>query len=168
MALTTTDWLQLNLGIKPGQPAPIAAFALGKRPQKDEDFQREIIDFDSEAPEGTEFFAFAAGATGLSKFQDIPWPKGREPRPVAKIAGRPDAALPKADILLVTWTVDEGHALSRVLTPGFDSRNDWKSYTHNFKRLSKKFRAGSPARNAGRLGAYWVTTINAMKVVCFK
>jgi nucleoside phosphorylase len=168
MALTTTDWLQLNLGIKPDQQAPIATFALGKRPQKDEDFQREIIDFDSEAPEGSEFFAFAAGATGLSKFQDIAWPKGREPRPVSKIAGRSNGPLPKGDILLVTWTVDEGHALSRVLTPGFDSKNDWKSYTHNMKRLFKKFRAACPARNAGRLGAYWVTKINGLTVVCFK
>lgn len=50
MALNTTDWLELNLGIRPGHAAPITAFALGKRPEKDEDFQREIIDFDSEAP----------------------------------------------------------------------------------------------------------------------
>ena len=28
--------------------------------------------------------------------------------------------LPRADVLVVTWTVDEGHALSRVLTPGKD------------------------------------------------
>ena len=35
-------------------------------------------------------------------------------------------------MLVVTWTVDEGHALSRVLTPGKDSRNDYRPYTHNF------------------------------------
>lgn len=37
-------------------------------------------------------------------------------------SGRP---LPRGDVLLVTWTVDEGHALSRVLTPGKDSHNDY-------------------------------------------
>ena len=37
------------------------------------------------------------------------------------------ATLPTADVLVVTWTVDEGHALSRVLTPGKDSRNDYLS-----------------------------------------
>ena len=35
-----------------------------------------------------------------------------------------NSALPRADVLLVTWTVDEGHALSRVLTPGKDSHDD--------------------------------------------
>src|SRR5262249_53057998 len=39
---------------------------------------------------------------------------------------------------------------------------------HNFATISKKMRAGSPALNAGRLGAYWTTTIGAKKVVVFK
>src|SRR6266566_5517815 len=60
MSLKTTDWLELNLGIKPGQAPPIASFAVGKRPETDEDFQREIIDFHSEAPEGAEF-CFCSG-----------------------------------------------------------------------------------------------------------
>src|SRR2546423_1145959 len=168
MALTTTDWLQLNLGIPPGQRPPVEAFALGTRPQVPEDFQREIIDFDSEGPEGAGFFAFAAGATGLSKFQDIPWPTGLAPRPAKRMVGRQSAALPRAEVLVVTWTVDEGHALSRVLTPGFDSRNDWKHYTRNFAALSAKFRNGCPATEAKRLGAYWTTTIRGRKVLCFK
>ena len=54
----------------------------------------------------------------------------------------------------MTWTVDEGHALSRVLTPGKDSRNDYFSYTHNFSAISKKMRKGCPAIEAKRLGAY--------------
>ena len=47
-------------------------------------------------------------------------------------------ALPNADVLVVTWTVDEGHALSRVLTPGKDSRNDYLAYTHNFAKISQE------------------------------
>jgi hypothetical protein len=50
MALRTSDWLQLNLGIARAQRPPVAAFALGKRPRTPEDFPREIIDFDSEGP----------------------------------------------------------------------------------------------------------------------
>jgi nucleoside phosphorylase len=168
MTLKTSEWLQLNLGIRPGQPVPLQAIAIGKRPSKPEDFQREIIDFDSEGSEGAAFFEFATAATGLSKFKDLPWPKGTEPRPAARMAGRSTDVLPKADVLVVTWTVDEGHALSRVLTPGHDSRNDWKAYTHDFAALSKKMRKGCPALEAGRLGAYWTTTINGKKVVCFK
>jgi nucleoside phosphorylase len=71
-------------------------------------------------------------------------------------------------VLIVTWTVDEGHALSRVLTPGKDSRNDYVSYTHNFSSLSKKMRSGCPALLAKRLGAYWTTTIGKKSVVIFK
>jgi hypothetical protein len=71
-------------------------------------------------------------------------------------------------VLVVTWTVDEGHALSRVLTPGKDSRNDYLSYTHNFAAISSKMRKGCPALQAKRLGAYWTTTIGSKKVVVFK
>ncbi|MCL2447802.1 MAG: hypothetical protein FWD17_02515 [Polyangiaceae bacterium] len=162
------DWLQLNLGMKPGRALPLAAMAIGKRPKASEDFQRERIDFDGDSKVGDEFFAAAPGATGLSKFQDIPWPKGLAPKPAARLGGRASGALPEADVLVVTWTVDEGHALSRVLTPGFDSRNDWKHYTHNFSSISKKMRKGCPALEAGRLGAYWMTTIAGTKVLCFK
>jgi nucleoside phosphorylase len=165
MTINTTDWLQLNLGIRPGA---VAMAALRKPSRTPEDFQREIIDFDSESPAAAAFFEAAPGATGLSKFQDIPWPTRLAPKPVSRIAQRPTAPLPKGDVLVVTWTVDEGHALSRVLTPGYDSKNDWKPYTHNFATLSKKFRNGSPAKEAGRLATYWVTTINGKKVVCVK
>ncbi len=166
--MKTSEWLQLNLGIRPGEQPPAAAFARRKRPRTPEDFAREVIDFDSEAGEGAAFSTFAVGATGLSKFQDIPWPTGLDPKPAASMPGPLDAPLPHADVLVVTWTVDEGHALSRVLTPGHDSRDDWKHYTHNFDTLSSKFRNGCPAKAAGRLGAYWMTTIGKKKVLCFK
>jgi hypothetical protein len=168
MAITTTEWLQLNLGIPPDQRAPLETFTEARRPATSADFQREIIDFDSDGSEGLAFSEFAVGSTGLSKFQEIPWPAGLEPKPAAQISAKAGAALPKADVLVVTWTVDEGHALSRVLTPGFDSQSDWKPYTHNFSTLSSKFRKGCPALKAGRLGAYWTTKINGKQVLCFK
>jgi len=40
-------------------------------------------------------------------------------------------------VLVVSWTVDEGQALSRVLTLGKDSRNDYVPYAHNFAATSK-------------------------------
>src|SRR5258708_17267981 len=76
-------WLHRILGFDPiPLPAPAATFSFAKAAQPSsgpEDFQREIIDFDSEAPEGREFFAFTT-ATGLSRFTDIPWPKGLAPK----------------------------------------------------------------------------------------
>jgi hypothetical protein len=164
-------WVRRNLGFDPiSTPAPSGSYAhkVAATPRATpEDFQREIIDFDSEGPEGAAFFAFST-ATGLSRFTDIPWPKNLAPK-TDRVAGKGSGgALPKADVLVVTWTVDEGHALSRVLTPGKDSRNDYVSYKHNFAKISKKMRKGCPALQAGRLGAYWTTSLAGKKVVIFK
>lgn len=164
-------WVERNLGFDPiARPAPPETFAFTKAavPLADpEDLRREMIDFDSEAPAGREFLAFST-ATGLSRFEPIPWPRPLAPITGPKPAGGRHRALPQADVLVVTWTVDEGHALSRVLTPGKDSRNDYVSYTHNFATISRKMSRGSPAVEAGRLGAFWTTTIGRKKVVVFK
>ena len=163
-------WVERNLGYDPiEQPPPASTFAFAKAASSrcTEDLQREIIDFDSEAPSGLRFLAFTT-ATGLSRYVDVAWPKGLAPITGGKPAGSSDSPLPKADVLVVTWTVDEGHALSRVLTPGKDSHDDYLSYTHNFATISQKMRKGCPAIEAKRLGAYWTTTIGKKSVVVFK
>jgi len=107
-------WAVRNLGLADesaavsGDPQLLAA-----GPDSDEAFIADLMEFDSEGPEGQAFMAEASLSTGLSRFQELPWPKGLEPRP----GPRPHhIALPKCDVLIVTWTVEEGHALSRVLT----------------------------------------------------
>jgi hypothetical protein len=163
-------WVERNIGFDPvARPAPTSTFAFkaAASSSDSEDLRREIIDFDSQADEGQEFLAFTT-ATGLSRFTDIPWPKGLEPK-IDKTARKgKNGALPAADVLVVTWTVDEGHAMSRVLTPGKDSRNDYVPYTHNFDQVSKKMRAGCPARIAKRLGTYWTGKVGTKSVVYFK
>jgi Phosphorylase superfamily len=164
-------WLVRNIGFDPiATPPPPNTFAraaaAGKAPSG-EDLRREIIDFDSESAEGKEFFAFST-ATGLSRFTDIPWPAGLAPKTGPAPTGGASSPLPKADVLVVTWTVDEGHATSRVLTPGKDSRNDYQPYTHNFAAISQQMSGGCPAIQAGRLGAYWTTSIGGKSVVVFK
>jgi Phosphorylase superfamily len=163
-------WVERNLGFDPiTKPPPATAFAYAPaaRAATTEDLQREIIDFDSESPAGLQFLAFTT-ATGLSRYTDVPWPKGLAPKTGPTPSGGSNSALPRADVLLVTWTVDEGHALSRVLTPGKDSHDDYLSYTHNFETISKKMRNGCPAILAKRLGAYWTTTIGNKSVIVFK
>jgi hypothetical protein len=68
-------WIARNLGFNPAlTSAPDSTFAFKKAVKPgatSEDFQREIIDFDSEGPEGMAFMAFTT-ATGLSRFTDIP------------------------------------------------------------------------------------------------
>src|ERR1700733_8197432 len=148
------EWVKRNLGFDPIEtPPPAATFARAVVPKKSEDFRRQIIDFDSEGTEGREFLAFST-ATGLLRFTDIPWPKSLAPQTTTKLSPKAGSALPRADVLVVTWTVDEGHALSRVLTPGRDSRNDYLSYTHNYAKISQDMRNGCPAKEAKRLGAY--------------
>ncbi len=163
-------WVERNLGFDPiATPPPETTFASPRaaKAATPEDFQREIIDFDSESPAGLQFLAFST-ATGLSRYTDVQWPTGLAPK-TGRAPGRSsNSPLPRADVLVVTWTVDEGHALSRVLTPGKDSRNDYQSYTHNFAQISRKMRKGSPALQAKRLGAYWTTTIGDKSVVIFK
>jgi hypothetical protein len=164
-------WVKQNLGFDPiDEPAPAKSFAFqaaAKARPKDEDLQREIIDFDSEGAEGMAFMQFST-ATGLSRFTEIKWPKGLDPQTDAVARKGKSGALPKADVLIVTWTVDEGHALSRVLTPGKDSRNNYVPYTHNYGTISKKMRRGCPALMAKRLGAYWTGMIDKKRIVVFK
>ena len=164
-------WMKRNLGFDPYITTPPAsAFAnpaAAKASATPEDFQREIIDFDSQSTQGKGFLMSSA-ATGLSLFQDIPWPRDMAPKTAASPGKGPGGALPEADVLVVVWTVDEGHATSRVLTPGKDSKTDYLSYTHNFSKLKPLFRIGCPARNAGKLGTYWKTTIAGRSVVVFK
>ena len=169
--LADRKWIKRNLGYDLAtKPLPTAAYTFAKAAHADatiEDIEREIIDFDSEAPSGREFLAFTT-ATGLSRFEEIPGPSGLAPKTGSAPIGGVESALPKADVLVVTWTVDEGHALSRVLTPGKDSRNDYVPYTHNFSTIAKKMRVGCPAKNSKRLGTYWTTSIAGKKVVVFK
>jgi Phosphorylase superfamily len=164
-------WVKRNLGFDPIQsPAPESTFmnkVAAKPSSEPEELQREIIDFDSEAPQGLAFLAFTT-ATGLSRFEDIPWPTRLAPKTDTTVRKGKAGALPEAKVLVVTWTVDEGHALSRVLTPGKDSRNDYQPYTHNFATISKKMSKGCPAVEAKRLGAYWTMSVGKTTVVVFK
>lgn len=164
-------WVERNLGfdpIKTPPPASTFAFKAAAKPsRRPEDLQRDIIDFDSEGPEGAALFAFSK-ATGLTRFTDIPWPKGFAPKTGPTPSGNANSPLPRADVLVVTWTVDEGHALSRVLTPGKDSRNDYRPYKHNYAEITRGMSRGAPAVESGRLGAYWTTTIGKKKVVVLK
>jgi nucleoside phosphorylase len=159
------EWAKRNLGID-ATGSPAGAAKLARSPEDDQALARELIDFDSQGPDLARLGATVRGAsTGLSRFVDINWPKGLSPTPGEMPAGE---SLPTADVLIVTWTVDEGHALSRVLTPGFDSKEDWKPYTKNFATIAADMRAGCPALQAKRLGTYWTTTIGARRVTLFK
>jgi nucleoside phosphorylase len=173
------EWMLEHLGADAPVAESGAAAGVDAAPEDPGSLTREVIDFDSEAPSSGDFLASSPlGPPTLRHMLPIPWPDGKEPEPAASVSD--SASLPNAQVLIVTWTVDEGHALSRVLTPGFDSHPPgphdrpeagmqyWKPYTKNFDELSAHMSAGSPAREAHRLGTYWTATIAGLDVTLFK
>ncbi|GLC93945.1 hypothetical protein Tamer19_33530 [Cupriavidus sp. TA19] len=109
-----------------------------------------------------------AAAPGLAAHPTIAFPATLRPIPVP-IDPMPalDAALPRADVVVITWTVDETMALCDVMTPGF-SRDHWYRYARNFDQYLPKIRAGAPARGVMRLASYFPVRIGAKKVLCMK
>lgn len=92
----------------------------------------------------------------------IPWPVGTAPEPV-----RAAGPLPKADVLIVTFTVAEGQALADTLTPGVLA-DSWMPYTDDFAAYEPFLTGRSPARFSKRLGSWCATNIAGRKVICFK
>jgi len=123
---------------------------------------RHIIDYE---PIGQQTF-LARGAVPGAELP-LPWTVAKPvptPRPTVP---KPESPLPKVDYVIVTWTVAEVKALADVLTPGHQ-REEWYPYTHNFEAYLPAIRKGAPARKAGRLGSYFITSIQGKKVLCFK
>ncbi len=160
-------WAARNLGLAADGPSADENHASAA--ERDEALRRELIDFDSETADLS-----AVGGPGtpasqpLSMFVDVGWPAGLAPIPGDPPASSAGESLPRADVLIVTWTTEEGHALSRVLTPGRDSQTSWKPYTKNFAAIAANMRAGCPAREFGRLGTYWTATIGSTPITLFK
>ena len=93
--IADSKWVERNLGFDPTKidiPSSTFASPLGAKSAKDEDFQREMIDFDSESPQGREFLAFTT-ATGLTRYTDVPWPRGLAPKTGPAPRGRSNSPL---------------------------------------------------------------------------
>jgi nucleoside phosphorylase len=131
-------------------------------------FARHIITFDPDAPDDHLFSAVEA--TPRAALAPIPWPAGLAPKvPAAPTPGPAESdPLPKADVLVVTWTVAEAKALADVLTPGHPS-TAWSRYGHNFQStFVPLLRHGAPALESGCLGVYCPTQIGERSVLCMK
>jgi nucleoside phosphorylase len=114
----------------------------------------------------------APGPVGLQATQNELgelFPDGLAPTP-ALIDPAPASsdALPRADYVVITWTVAELQALADVFTPGI-SRTSWHAYDRKFKTdYLPKIRAGAPARAANRLASYCPTAIGDKSVLAMK
>ena len=100
---------------------------------------------------------------------DIDWPTGKEPVPFElPVEPDPTDPLPRADVLVITWTAAEMLALADVLTPGVNPRTRWYRYARHFEEYLPEIRSGAPARAVRRLGSYHPTRIGSKTVLCVK
>jgi nucleoside phosphorylase len=128
---------------------------------------RHIITFDPDQPEDRLFAASTVEAR--APLSHIPWPSGLAPQTVnSPTPTSPQHTLPRADVLVVTWTVAEAKALADVLTPGHGSE-EWQAYRHRFdSHYAPLLRNGAPALVSNRLGIYAQCEIGKSKVLCMK
>lgn len=130
------------------------------------DFARQVIDYGlTEADLGPRL----PEAVGVLAALSFPWPDGLAPVP-APLEQEPDPEdpLPRADVLVITWTVAEVEALADTLTPGH-TRDNWYRYSRRFDAHYRPLiRKGAPALRAGRLGSYFPTRIGGRNIICFK
>lgn len=98
----------------------------------------------------------------------LPFPDGLEPTPRA-LDPEPatDAKLPAADVVVITWTVDEVAGLAHVFTPG-QSADRWYRYDRDYASYADRIRPHSPAANSKRLGSYFPVDVGATSVLCMK
>jgi len=134
------------------------------------DLARRIYDFGLTADDlGPRQFGSAAASKGRRPL-GLSWPAGLAPLP-SELSVEPDESdpLPKADVLVVTWTIAEMLALADVLTPGVNPRTRWYRYKRFFEdQYVPLIRDGAPSRFSGRLGSYYPTKIGSKKVLCVK
>lgn len=109
--------------------------------------------------------------TGLDeakpRFAEVPWPDGTAPTPASTKAYQDTDPLPAADVLIVTYTVAEGHALADVLTPGVDT-TDWVKYRNNWAAIKSQVAHGAPSLATDCAALWSLTEIGGKRVVVVK
>lgn len=122
----------------------------------------------------TEMAAFAA-SSGVAA--PVVWPSGYAPTlDTPTSPPDPAAALPKVDVVIVTWTSAEASTLATLMTPGVATR-EWYEYKSNVDAFIPKVTgAKAPfndnSKNTARyfhsLGLYYPIRLSGRKVLCLK
>jgi uridine phosphorylase len=160
-----------NFVLKPSKAMPKAGTGEGVDP-----WAAWVIDYNPLEQDISGITGLTPGIVTQHAIDPIPWPAGKAPS-AAAMPKAPAAAdpLPKADIVLVTWTAAEANAMANVLTPGYvampashSKDNGWYAYASNWKKFLPNLRKGSPALESKDLGKYFFSKIGNQKVLCFK
>jgi nucleoside phosphorylase len=81
---------------------------------------------------------------------------------------KPDDSLPQADVIAMMDTAAEWEAMADVLTPGHPGTT-WYPYAKNFAQDFKPLIGPSgPSLESNRLGSYFLTQINGLRVLVYK
>jgi purine-nucleoside phosphorylase len=140
------------------------------RPKTDLELARHIIDYNPDDPKTHAVWTLPQSMMARrSDLKPVPWPASLAPKP-QPLKGKfgADDPLPKTDVLVVTWTVAEGQALSDVLTPGYRSDQDWYTYSHLYSDYVSLIRKGAPASDEKYLAKFFPVKIGGKNVICAK
>jgi hypothetical protein len=138
---------------------------------------RLLLEYDPANPRPRFFATATEMAVALAhpaQTVPVPFPAGLAPTPVTPSnPAAPQDPLPKADVLLVTWTTAEAEALATLFTPSV-SLAEWFDYRHNVDTFIPKVTGqkapfnGTAPRYRHSLGLYYATELVGKKVLCFK
>jgi hypothetical protein len=92
--------------------------------------------------------------SGPGRLLDIPFPTASKPTPSSGPETDPAKALPKSDVVVLTYTSDEGKALAEVMTPGRFA-SDWNHYTHRFSDYFPQVRMAHHPGKPADWGSSW-------------
>ena len=121
------------------------------------------LDPDDLAPEPARLDALTRAAAVTA----IPFPPGLAPRPLpVDPPPSPADRLPGADIVVITWTVDELAGLARILTPG--GAGPLAALQPRLRHPPPPDPPDRPGRHSQRLGNYQLTEVGSARVLCVK
>jgi len=98
----------------------------------------------------------------------LDFPDGLAPTSVDLPARSRSDPLPAADVVVVTWTVDELAGLAKVLAPTTSAAKWWTTYASNYDQLATQISPSAPARKSGRLGSYQLIKVGKLTVLLLK
>jgi hypothetical protein len=94
---------------------------------------------------------------------------------VNRITVKANSPLPRADVLVITWTTAEAQTLSSVFTSNHDFQATWYPYTYGAKPILAEIpaallneKANADSLGKGIIGYFNVVTVNGKTVVLFK